>query len=200
MSELSDRIIDLYERHSRAWSDARGTKLIETAWLERFCAVLPTRAVILDVGCGPGEPIGRYLANRGFSVVGVDSSPAMIELFRGHLPDQEAVISDMRSLALDRRFDGLIAWDSFFHLSHDDQRAMFSIFAAHAEEGAPLLFTTGPQHGEAIGELEGEPLYHPSLARTEYRSLLEAHGFEEVAHVANDPACGRHTVWLARRL
>jgi SAM-dependent methyltransferase len=199
VSEPADGIIDLYQRHSQAWTQARGTRLVEAAWLERFCAILPPQAVILDVGCGSGEPIGRALVDRGFSVVGADGSPAMIELFRHNLPEQEAVVSDMRALALGRRFGGLIAWDSFFHLSHDDQRAMFPVFAAHAEEGAPLLLTTGPAHGEAIGELEGEPLYHASLDPAEYRGLLEAHGFEEVAHVANDPACGRHTVWLARR-
>jgi hypothetical protein len=37
----------------------------------------------------------------------------------------------MRQLALGRPFDGIVAWDSFFHLGHDDQRRMFAIFADH---------------------------------------------------------------------
>ena len=105
----------------------------------------------------------------------------------------------MRSLSLGRKFDGLIAWDSFFHLTADDQRAMFAIFRDHAASGAALMFTSGPAHGEAIGEFEGEPLYHASLDADEYRALLAAHGFRVVRHVADDPACNGHTVWLARR-
>ena len=53
--------------------------------------------------------------------------------------------------------------------------------------------------GEAIGELEGQPLYHGSLDRQEYRDLLEANGFEVVRYVEWDEECGRANVWLARR-
>ena len=105
----------------------------------------------------------------------------------------------MRSLSLGRTFQGLIAWDSFFHLPHDDQRRMFPIFRAHLALGAALLFTTGPSHGEAIGRYQGEPLYHASLAEAEYRSRLDANGFEVIRHVVEDPDCGHHTVWLALR-
>lgn len=107
-------------------------------------------------------------------------------------------MADMRSLAIRRKFDGLIAWDSFFHLSPQDQRGMFAIFCEHASFGAPLLFTSGPGHGEAMGTFEGESLYHASLAPEEYRTLLASYGFKVLDYVAEDPKCGRHTVWLAR--
>jgi len=50
---------------------------------------------------------------------GVDSSTAMIAMFKARLPGHEALISDMRTLALGRAFHGILAWDSFFHLDHD---------------------------------------------------------------------------------
>ena len=59
------------------------------------------------------------------------------------------------------------------------------------------MFTSGPTHGEAIGQFEGEPLYHGSLDRAEYLALLETHGFRVVEQVTEDPACGGHTVWLS---
>src|SRR5215470_19835917 len=90
----------------------------------------------------------------------------------------------------------VLAWDSFFHLRQDDQRAMFAIFRRHAAPKAALMFTSGPQHGEAIGTYQGEPLYHASLAPDEYRALLDERGFEVVAHVAEDPGCGGRTIWL----
>ncbi|MBN9262953.1 MAG: SAM-dependent methyltransferase, partial [Hyphomicrobium sp.] len=89
-------------------------------------------------------------------------------------------------------------WDSFFHLTVEDQRAMFAIFRAHAAPGAALMFTSGPAHGEAIGSYCGEPLYHASLDADEYTTLLKANGFEVVAHVVEDATCGGRTVWLAQ--
>jgi hypothetical protein len=86
----------------------------------------------------------------------------MIELFRERLPDQEAFVADMRMFSLQRVFPGVLAWDSFFHLNHDDQRRMFPIFRAHAAPRAALMLTSGPAYGEDIGQLEGEPLYHAS--------------------------------------
>jgi hypothetical protein len=106
----------------------------------------------------------------------------------------------MRTLSLGCLFDGVLAWDSFFHLSYDDQRRMFPIFQAHASTGAPLMFTSGPAHGVAVGTFGGEPLYHASLDAAEYLALLSEHGFAVMAHKVEDPACGGRTVWLARRL
>jgi len=50
----------------------------------------------------------------------------MIALARARLLDDEWIVADMRHLALGRQFDGILAWDSYFHLSQDAQRAMRS--------------------------------------------------------------------------
>ena len=106
----------------------------------------------------------------------------------------------MRRLELGREFEGILAWNSFFHLAHDDQRRMFPVFAKHAAPGAFLMFTSGPSHGEAIGQFEGEALYHASLDPREYLSLLQQNGFSLLEHRTEDPESGGLTVWLARRL
>lgn len=201
MASVSENIIDLYERRAHEWVGDRSREkvFIEKAWLDRFCALLQAGGTVLDLGCGPGKPMAYYLLASGFDVCGVDSSPTMISLARGSFPEREWIVADMRALALGRRFDGIMAWDSFFHLKHSDQRQMFPIFRAHAKPGAPLLFTSGPQHGEGIGSFRGEPLYHASLAPAEYRALLDANDFAVVAERLEDPDCGGHSVWLARR-
>jgi SAM-dependent methyltransferase len=155
---------------------------------------------VLDLGCGAGEPIARYLIDNDCRVLGVDAAPAMIDLCKARFPSMAWMVGDMRSLALGQRFGAVIAWDSFFHLTGDAQRAMFPIFREHVAPRGLLLFTSGPEHGEAIGELYGQPLYHASLAADEYRCLLARNGFEVVQHTVEDPACGGHTVWLAQSI
>jgi hypothetical protein len=91
-----------------------------------------------------------------------------------------------------------MAWHSFFHLTPDDQRAMFPVFARHAAPGAALMFTSGPEHGERVGDYRGDPLYHASLAPAEYEALLAANGFRLLSYVPEDRTCGGATVWLAK--
>jgi SAM-dependent methyltransferase len=198
MTSESWNIIGLYQRHAHEWASDRGRSLFEKPWLDRFLALLPPKASILDIGCGCAEPIARYFIERGHEVTGVDSSLALIELCRARFPARDWIVADMRGLALNRHFDGVLAWDSFFHLCPDDQIRMFRIFRQHAESRAGLMFTSGPKRGEAIGVYRGEPLYHASLDPTEYRSLLDQYGFDVVSHIVEDPTCGGHTIWLAQ--
>jgi hypothetical protein len=141
------------------------------------------------------------MAERGLHVTGVDSSPTLISLGRQRLPDHEWLVGDMRSLRLPRQFDGVLAWDSFFHLTPDDQRRMFNIFARHAAPSAALMFNSGPDYGEGVGEYRGDPLYHASLSPNEYTVLLIEIGFEAIAHAVEDwKTGGGRTVWLTRRV
>jgi SAM-dependent methyltransferase len=196
-SDDANAIIDLYERNADAWDQERSRTLMERAWLDRLLELLPAGSPVLDVGCGTAEPIARHVIASGHAVTGVDSSARMIEICKQRFPNQRWIVADMRSLSLNQRFKGIIAWDSFFHLTPDDQRRMFPVFRAHAAARAALLFTSGPAHGEAIGDYRGETLYHASLDEREYRGLLHDNGFAVVSHLVEDPECGRHSVWLA---
>lgn len=200
MSNASRDVIGLYTEHGADFDKARGRSLAEKPWLDRFTSLLPDGGSILDIGCGSGEPIAGYFIANGYEVTGIDASLPLIELCRSRFPENLWAVADMRELALGRRFDGLIAWHSFFHLKPEDQRLMFGIFRQHANDGAALMFTAGPGHGEAIGTFHGKPLYHASLAREDYERLLAAHGFRLLDHIVNDPQCGGATVYLARRV
>ena len=198
MSE-AERVVGLYERHARAFDAIRSKHLFERPWLDRFAGGLAAGASVLDIGCGSGEPMAADLIRRGLAVTGVDSSETLIGLCRERFPSADWHVADMRGLALGRTFDALLAWHSFFHLTPNEQRAMFPLFAAHAADGAMLMFTSGPAEGVAMGTFEGEPLYHASLDPEEYRRLLRENGFAVVDHVADDPDCGGATIWLARK-
>lgn len=200
IARASEDIVDLYDRHAADWLHDRGTDLHERAWLDRFVAQLPAGAHILDVGCGTGEPIARHLIDHGFQVTGIDSSPNLIAIAAERLPAAEWMVQDMRALDLASRFHGVIAWHSFFHLTPAAQRAMFPRFAGHVRPGGTLMFTSGAQEGEVVGDYRGEPLYHGSLAPEEYRALLSVNGFEVLSNIVDDPDCGHSTVWLARCL
>ena len=197
---IATRIVGHYDKHAAAWDrDRQNSYWNDKVWHDRFIDRFGNGAKVLDLGCGSGRPVAQHMVERGLRVTGVDSSPSMISFCRERLPDQEWILADMRQLTLGRRFDGILAWDSFFHLDHDDQRRMFAIFADHASVGTVLMFNTGPQHGEAVGEYRGDQLYHASLSPAEYVRLTARFGFQVVTHVANDAEAGGRTVWLCQR-
>lgn len=200
MSRAADEIIDLYERNASAWDEdrRRNRPVGEPGWIARFLRETAESPDILDVGCGSGEPIARDLIAAGCAVVGVDSSRSLIQLCRRRFPDHAWIAADMRNLDLGRRFGGVIAWHSLFHLRPDDQRRMVEVLARHMAPGGPLMFTSGGRCDETIGEWRGEALYHASLDPDDYSALLDEAGFSLIEHVADDLHCGGATIWLAK--
>ncbi|GIL38269.1 class I SAM-dependent methyltransferase [Roseiterribacter gracilis] len=197
----ADDVINIYERNAAGWDADRQHRRPdgEASWIKRFVAAAAPGSRILDLGCGSGEPIARDLLAAGCAVTGVDSSPSLIALCQQRFPQQDWIVADMRRLDLRRRFGGIVAWHSLFHLTQDEQASMFPIFAQHAAPGAPLLFTSGSKRDVTIGTWRGEALYHASLDASDYEALLASSGFTLIDHVVEDAACGGATVWLSLR-
>jgi len=191
-------ILATYGREAATWARQRNRSLWERPALEACVAGRAPGLRVLDLGCGSGQPIAEWFIARGDAVTGVDGAAAMLAEAHARVPEMERVLADMRGLALGRDFDILLAFNSFFHLSPDDQRAMFTVFAAHAAPDARLLLTTGPAAAEAVGRVGQSPVYHASLEPSEYRALLAAHGFAELWFRPEDAELAGHSVWLAR--
>jgi SAM-dependent methyltransferase len=191
--------VEFYRDHAAEFDATRSRDLIEKPWLDAFAALLPGSGSVLDAGCGTGDPIAAYMASLGFIVTGIDATDEFLALARKRVPQANFLQGDLRTFDLDRTFDGIIAWDSFFHLSAEDQLDALRRFGHHATRDAVLLFNAGPRRGEAINPLYGEPLYHASLSAEEYRDALNEAGFSIVKHCVEDPNCNGRTVWLAKR-
>ena len=196
---LSSKTQEIYDRNAEGFDRHRSKTLFEKSWLDCLADTLPQKAEILDLGCGSGDPIAKYFIGLGHLVTGVDFSAPMLKIAEQRFSHNLWVQMDMRQLDLSKRFDAIIAWNSFFHLTRDEQRAMFPLFANHLKPGGKLLFTTGPSDGEVAGTVNGEAIYHASLSADEYTSLLASIDMRVLTHIAEDPDCGMHTVWLAQK-
>ncbi len=190
----------VYERQGARFDAVRSRSLIERSWLERFAATLPAGGRVLDVGCGGGEPIAKWFIEQGFQLTGVDFSSALLELARDRWPDGDWRHADMRTLELGERFDGIIAWNSFFHLTAAEQAESVARFAEHLTPGGSLMMTVGPDAGEAFGTVGAEPIYHASLSPAGYATLLEDHGLRLTEFRAEDATCAGHSILMARKI
>ena len=198
LRELATRTGEVYERNAGRFDAERSKVLFEKQWLDRFAALIAPGGGILDAGCGSGDPIAAYFAGLGFKVTGVDATAAMIGLARKKFPGGDWIKADMRRLDLGRTFDGVIGWDSFFHLTADEQRATLVRMASHIAPGGALMLTVGPEVGEVTGHVGDDLVYHSSLSPAEYQAILAGLNFRVVEFVKEDPGCGFHTVLLAQ--
>lgn len=193
-------ILEIYNSNVDWFYKNRTLNLMEKKYLDAVVSEIPTNGKILDIGSGTGQPIAQYFYEKGFSVTGVDGAANMVQQARHTLPHANWIVADMRTLELNEKFDAVLAWDSFFHLTNDDQRKMFAVFSVHLKPEGVLLFTSGHEEGEAIGEMNGDTLYHSSLSTNEYHQILKHYGFIVLNHQVQDPDCGLHTVWFAKKI
>lgn len=187
----------IYEKIANWMDQQRSRTLFEKSYLDIAISFLKPDSKVLDLGCGTGEPIGQYFIEKGFHVTGVDASNEMLKIAKSRCRDTNFILADMRNLDLNEKFDCIIAWHSYFHLTQDEQKNMFKIFVKHLNKDGVLLFTTGTGKGEVWSKNNGEDLYHASLSPGEYNELLEQYGFKVHIHKIKDTHCGDATVWLA---
>jgi 2-polyprenyl-3-methyl-5-hydroxy-6-metoxy-1,4-benzoquinol methylase len=97
------------------------------AALEDLAPVVPPGAAVLDLGCGAGVPVTRWLAGRGFAVTGVDVSARQLELARSNVPDGTFIKADMTGLAFDpETFDAVVAFHSIIHVPRNEHPALLA--------------------------------------------------------------------------
>jgi SAM-dependent methyltransferase len=86
---------------------------------KQFCQNLPSKARVLDVGCGPGIPVTNALVKAGFDVTGLDISPKMIALAEHNVPDAQYTCKSATHIDYIEVFDGVMASYSLLCLDHD---------------------------------------------------------------------------------
>ena len=147
-----------------------GVQVVRT-WVR----MLPCRAAVIDLGCGPGSPITEVLVAEGRTVFGVDAAPSLVQAFRRNLPTIPVVCEAVQnSHFFDRTFDGVLAWGLMFLLSPDDQRHLIHRIADILVPGGHLLFTAPEKPlvwNDAMTGLESR-----SLGGDAYRRLLATVG------------------------
>lgn len=163
-----DAIAEIYDRH---WGPVAVTDLFPI--LERLLLPrLTAGSRVLDVCCGTGQ-IARALTDRGYRVVGIDSSMAMLSRARKNAPAASFVAADARSFVLPLGFEAAIStFDSLNHMQTIEEMAAVVMCVARslANDGWLLfdLFThegLKDRDGDSFGVADPDFV---GLVRTRY--------------------------------
>ena len=146
-------------------------------WVGQLLGCLQPDSLVVDLGCGPGEPATRLLSEH-HRVIGVDASAVQLRLARQAAPKALLVQADMTRLVL--RPGSLDAVASFYALGHVPAERHGALLASIARWLRPggLLLTSAPlDPGNSRDDnWLGVPMFFGGVGETETRAALDDAG------------------------
>ena len=152
MNPSFKRVVEAgYDRVAKAYLSSKDAEDPATlAALEELERELPPGAAVLDLGCGAGVPVTRWLAQR-FAVTGVDLSAKQLEMARRLVPAARLLKADMTDLSFaPETFAAVVALHSIIHVPRAEHSALLGNIHSWLKPGGGFLATW------ALGEWEGE--------------------------------------------
>jgi cyclopropane fatty-acyl-phospholipid synthase-like methyltransferase len=193
-----------YDFIAEQWhSNFRGESYVDRVlgYVDLVLEGLQSGAKVLDLGCGTGNPIAKYIVGKGFRVIGVDQSEKMLEIAKNEVPDAEFIHSDMISVQLGDMFGAVIAWDSIFHVERNHHSGIFHKLANSLEVGGRFLLSVGGSGDDGFtSEMYGHTFFYSGHEPEVTRQLLEAEGFEIEVWEVDDPSERGHIAVIARKI
>ena len=165
-----DNTLNYYAKNTEEFI-ASTLKADMSATQEKFLALLPKGAHILDLGCGSGRDSLCFL-QQGFRVTAVDGSEELAK-FASELIGQEVVVADFKDLVLPKiSFDAIWASASLLHVHSEKLPGILAKVIDFAKPGA--IFYMSFKYGDYEGERGGR--YYNDLNEARFADFLQKSG------------------------
>ncbi|KIJ44125.1 hypothetical protein M422DRAFT_47603 [Sphaerobolus stellatus SS14] len=156
--------------------------------------LLPPNAMILDVGCGPGEPAASYFSNLGHRITGLDFAQSVIDIARARVPNAEFIKTDILAWKPTGEYDLVLASHCMYNFPFEQIRSLVFKYTNCAKEGGLVVVGSSTrvellEKGEIQFDVKGwaEGVQNVFLGHTfrstyaladTWRRLLESTGLE----------------------
>lgn len=182
MTEL-DKAIEIFDKYASQYQDKYMEYEPYVESYEVLAALVPERATVLDVACGPGN-ISKFLNSRiaGLSIHGTDLAPRMIELAKANIPSGKFEVGDSRDIkTLNREFDVVIAGFCFPYLKDVEVAQFIADVSGMINPRGVFYISTMEGDYEASGypaNATGDRIFTYYYSSIFLQKTLEANNFE----------------------
>lgn len=143
---------------------------------------LPSKAVVLDIGCGTGRPVCSSIAAAGHSVLGIDISQAMIDAAKQNVPNATFEKADIKiHTPKDAgNYDAITVYFSLIaSVTQQEIKDTFAKIYQWLKPGGLFIFATVPINGESLDiAWMGRPITVSSLDQDSVLESFKSIGFE----------------------
>lgn len=197
MSELRET----YNRIANDWHKDHSGDDWWKAGADAFAALLPERATILEIGCGPGHT-AKYFVRKGLRVTGTDISDEMISIAAGDVPEARFFVLDIYEAdTVEETFDAVYAKAVLLHMPKKDIPRVLSTIRRALKPGGFLYVAVKEQReGKPEEEVLTEDDYGYEYSRFfSYFTLAEMLSYVRLADygiVRDEITSSGNTNWI----
>lgn len=150
-------------------------------YLEDLANKLSAGAKILDIGCGSGVPIDKFLWEKGFKVTGIDISEEMIGLAKENLPDSDFFVKDMAGIDFTANsFDAIVSFYAIFHIPREEHLPLLKKLHPLLKRDGYLLITMGSSDWEGTeDDFHGAKMFWSHYDKDKNVELVKQAGFAD---------------------
>ena len=112
--------------------------------ISKFLRLVPKNSEILDLGCGAGVPISKFLSDKGYKVTGIDFADGMLNLARKNVPKAKFIKMDMTNLKFNpNSFDGAVSFYAIIHVPREKHSRIYKMLHKILRPQAIMLLNAG---------------------------------------------------------
>ncbi len=200
-SVMSNQIVkEGYNKVAKQYSSDRD-QVENNQYLDELNNHLRAHASVLDIGCGAGLPVDRFLVEKGYKVTGIDISEKMIELAKRNIPLATFKVKDMSELQeSEYHVDAVVSFYAIFHTPREKHQELFNKINSFLSEGGFILITMGAGDYEDLEDnFHGEKMWWSHYGPAKNRKMIENEGFEILLDKIDGSADEKHQIILAKK-
>ena len=170
-------------------------------YLDDLAKYLPVGSQVLDLGCGSGIPVDKFLIEKGYHLTGIDISSAQIKLAKQNLPDGNFIQADMDEINFpDSSFDAVVSFYAIFHIPREEHRELLAKCFRLLKKGGYLLITMGSSDWEGTeDDFHGAKMYWSHYGREKNVQMVKEVGFEIIYDVIDESGNEKHLVIFTKK-
>jgi ubiquinone/menaquinone biosynthesis C-methylase UbiE len=133
-----------YSKIAKAYHKQRG-RYESKVLLAKFSKLLPTGSTVIDLGCGAGVPVAKFLVNKKYDITGIDFAEGMVRLAKKNVPKAKFIRMDITKMKFKpNSFDGAVSFYTLIHIPREKHAGIYKkLHRIIKPDGIALLNASG---------------------------------------------------------